>query len=294
MKKFIPILLALFGILYLISSCRPKPIDIDVPPAERKLVVTSQIIPNSFMVVGLSRTFSALESGGHQDTLQDSFLDSVLVENAIVTVTHPAGTDTLYMAAPGIYISLTILLQNYGTYTIRAKDLTTGEEVTAVTELLPRENFDSIQPYLHISGNDSIPYVHYELTDYSTGEDYYVFSYYRKSQDTSAFDVNSYFSQGTNQLAGFDLITDADFDQNGKMVRNRELPTVYPTDTIACTISHITKGYYEFLTAYKRSSSLFNQLSGEPINYPTNVDNGYGYFATHFPDIRIFALEDYW
>ena len=289
MKRFFPILFLLAAL----SSCRPDPIDIDVKPAAEKLVIASQVLPNSIMVVGLTRSFSPLDPGGNEDTLQNDFLDRILVPDAIVTVTHPSGTDTLYMLTPGIYASLNVLLVDYGTYTIHAKDPATGEEVSATTELLPRVYFDSIQPYKQLIAGDSIPFVHFEMTDYGAASDYYVVCYYRKSQDTSAFDLNNYFSRGTNELNSFDLITDTDFDQSGKISRNTQLIDTSPTDTIAVTVSHITKGYYEFLSAYKRSSSLFNQLSGEPINYPTNVQGGYGYFNTHFPDIRLFDLNLY-
>jgi hypothetical protein len=290
-KNIFPLLIIALGAFF---SCRPDPIDIGVAPAPVKLVLTSQVANNSFIFVGLTRSFSALNSGSHEDTLQNSFLDSVLVENAIVTVEHPGGTDTLYMLSPGIYASIAIVLQPNSYYTIHAKDPATNLEVSATTQLLQQITFDSIQPFLNVSGSDSIVNVHYELTDLSAGEDYYVFSYYRKSQDTGSFDLNNFFAQGTNELSGFDLITDQDFDQNGDLIRDREMLTVHPTDTIACTVSHITKGYYEFLTAYKRSNSLFNQLSGEPINYPTNVNGGYGYFATQIPNVQIFAVEDYW
>ncbi|MEO5642427.1 MAG: DUF4249 family protein [Bacteroidia bacterium] len=289
MKYIFPFLAALIFLI----SCQPKPIDIDVPPAEERLVIASQILPNSIMVVGLTRSFSPLDPAGHDDTLQNDFLDRILVADAIVTVTHPSGTDTLYMITPGIYASINVLLVDYGIYTIHAKDPATGLEVTATTELLPRVFFDSIQPYKQVVLGDTVPFVHYELSDYGAASDYYVVCYYRKSQDTSAFDLNSYFSQGTNQLNAFDLITDQDFDVHGKLTRNNQLNDVSNTDTIAVTVSHITKGYYEFLSAYKRSSSLFNQLSGEPINYPTNVEGGYGYFNTHFPEVRIFALINY-
>ncbi len=291
--KNIKYILFVISIATSLYSCRPKPLDIDVKPAEERLVISSQVLPNSVMVVGLTRSFSPLDSQGNSDSIQNSFLDRILVPNAIVTVTHSNGTDTLFMITPGVYASLNILLVDYGSYTLHAKDPATGLEVTATTELLPRVYFDSIQPYKQVVNGDTVPFVHYELTDYGAASDYYVACYYRKSQDTSAFDINNYFSRGSNQLNSFDLITDSDFDQNGKLVRNTQLNDVSNTDTIAVTISHITKGYYEFLTAYKRSSSLFNQLSGEPINYPSNVEGGYGYFMCHFPELRIFELINY-
>lgn len=296
MKRFSSLSLFVYttlGVLFGLSACLPDPIDIGVAPAPVKLVVTSQVVPGQLMVVGLTRSFSALSTGANQDTVSDNFLDSVLVENAIVTVQHPGGTDTLFMVVPGIYASLTVLFSNYGSYTLRAYDPVMNLSITATTQLMPTVAFDSVSPYF-VYNADTTLFIHYELTDLPNEENYYVMNFYRKNQDTSAsFDPNSYFAQGQNQLTAFDLISETDFDQNGRVVRNREMTTVGYTDTIAVTVSHITKGYYEFLTAYKRSGSLINQLTGEPITYPSNVEGGYGYFNAHFPSVRFFELVDY-
>ncbi|MGL5892966.1 MAG: DUF4249 family protein [Bacteroidia bacterium] len=295
MKKYTAyIFAAILALAFSTPSCRPEPIDIGVAPAPVKLVATSQIIPGQVMIVGLTRSFSALSEGANQDTIASSFTDSILVENAIVTVDHPGGTDTLFMIAPGIYVSVTVLLSNYGSYTLRAFDPATNLSITAVTQLMPTIIPDSVTPYFEYQPGDTNLFVYYEMTDFPAEENFYVVNYYRKNSDTSSsFDPNTYFQQGQNQLNGFDLITEADFDQNGRLSRNRELEGIGYNDTIAVTISHITKGYYEFLTAYKRSGSLINQLTGEPINFPTNVQGGYGYFNAHFPSVRIFELVDY-
>ncbi|HEU4716193.1 MAG TPA: DUF4249 domain-containing protein [Bacteroidia bacterium] len=286
-------LLFILPVLFTLSGCVPKPIDIDVPPAPEKLVVAAQVIPNHIMVIGLTHSFSALDSGGNQDTLSNSFINRILVSHAIVTLDHPGGTDTLYQLTPGIYASVNVLLSSYGSYTLHAKDPETGEEIKATTQLLPQIRFDTIIPSIVLAGNDSTVNIHYELTDFPAEENYYVVSYYRKSQDTSAFDIYSYFQQGSNELNTFDLVSDADFDQDGKLSRDKQLPGIGINDTIAVTVANITKGYYEFLTAYKRSGSLFNQLSGEPIDFPTNVEGGYGYFATQFPDVHFYYMSNY-
>jgi hypothetical protein len=284
---------ALLAILFA-ASCTPEPIDIDIAQAPVKLVVTSQVVPGQIMVVGLTRSFSALSNGGNADTISDNFLDSVLVENAIVTVDHPGGTDTLYMITPGIYASINVLLTNYGIYTLRARDVVMNLEITATTQLMPQVVPDSVTPYFEYLTNDTNLFVHYELTDIPGEENFYVVNFYRNNNDTGAsLDPNTYFAQGQNKLTSFDLITDTDFDQNGRLVRNREMTEVGYNDTIAVTVSHISKGYYEFLTAYKRSGSLINQLTGEPINFPSNVQGGYGYFNAHIPTVRIFELPDY-
>jgi Domain of unknown function (DUF4249) len=62
-------------------------------------------------------------------------------------------------------------------------------------------------------------------------------------------------------------------------------------DTLVVALSNIPKDYYEFLSAYKRSGNLFTQLIGEPINLPTNVQGGYGYFAMIRPKLKLVILE---
>lgn len=296
MVKNFSIYIGLAGIAVMscFSSCQPDPIDIGVAPAPVKLVVTSQIIPGQIMIVGLTRSFSALSEGGNADTISTNFLDSVLVSGAVVTVDHPGGTDTLFEILPGLYASISVLLSNYGSYTLHAYDASLDLTITATTQLLPTVSFDSVMPVFTYAQEDTNLFIHYEITDLPNESNYFVVNFYRLNRDSSAsFDPNTYFQQGQNQLTAFDLISDSDFDQNGKLIRDRELTTVGNSDTIAVTLSHITKGYYEFLTAYKRSGSLLNQLTGEPINFPSNVEGGYGYFNAHYPSVRFFNLVDY-
>ena len=73
----------------------------------------------------------------------------------------------------------------------------------------------------------------------------------------------------------------------------RKLHNVKRTDTIAVTLSNISEGYYKFLSTYLKSGNIINQITGEPIDYPTNVNNGYGYFSAHYPDVKIFDLGKY-
>ncbi len=293
MKNIFSLSILTLALVTSMSSCLPDPIDIDVPPAEQKTVVSSQIVPNQIMVVGLSRSFSALSSGANEDSVSDDFLADILIDSALVTVEHPAGLDTLYKLAPGIYASIDVLLVNYGNYTLHVLDYKTGKSVKATTYLSPQVAFDSVAPYFQIANGDTSLYVHYEMRDDQSRQNYYVVNYYRKSQGDSTFDINSYFQRGQNQLNSFDLLSDVDFDGDGYLAKNRELFGIGYNDTIAVTVSNISQGYYEFLSAFKRSGSFVNQLSGEPINYPTNVENGYGYFNAHYPTISFFELVDY-
>jgi hypothetical protein len=276
-------------------GCVPKPIDIDVKAADPKLVLASQVIPNQIMIVSLTRSFSALEGQGIQDddSLNNDFLDKILVENAIVTVTYFGVVDTLYMISPGVYGSINTLQYNYGTYTLYAKDPQTGEEINATTLLIPQVQFDTIYPQVIKNPGDTVIKVNYTFHDDPSAENYYVVNYIRKSNSTSPLDINQVFSQGSNGIIKeFELLDDNSFTNSIYSV-SKELEEASPHDSIAVMLSHISKGYFEYLNAFKKSGAIINQLTGEPINYPTNVNNGYGYFNAYYPSTRIFDLNNY-
>jgi hypothetical protein len=120
-----------------------------------------------------------------------------------------------------------------------------------------------------------------------------VISYYTQTTDTNGLNLNRFFNSGTGQLEDFDLISDKTFENNLYIHTKKLKSEIQPSDTIAVTLSNISEGYFKFLTAYRKSGSLFNQITGEPIDYPTNVVNGYGYFNTYYPDVRVFDLSVY-
>jgi hypothetical protein len=277
-----------------LRSCVPPPIDIDyISPHEPRLTIASQIIPSQVMVVAVTRSFTVLDGASEQDTIPQSFLDSILVEHALVVVKYMGHHDTLTKIAPGLYASLTVLQFNYGTYELYVRDSMTGLEATATSVLLPLVPFDTITPVVTKTPADTTVKAKYEFTDPADVPNWYVVNFFVKknSSNSAGLDMYSYFNSG-NQNTFFELISDKTF--NGTLYSaETELENVTASDTIAVTVSNISEGYFEFLTAFKRSGSLMNQLTGEPINYPTNVKGGYGYFNTHYPDVRIFDLNQY-
>jgi hypothetical protein len=291
MKKYKGILFIISIICMLLSACLPKPIDIGIEPYQPKLVVASQIIPGKTMIVALTKSFSALSNSTQGDTVPAHFLDSVLVSNALVTVSYLGNTDTLWMVTPGIYASINTLQYSYGTYSLYAKDPATGLEISAVSTLLPKVSFDTVYPAItRLPGDTSIK-VKFEFNDLSE-KNWYAINYYVKRHGTG-FDINSIFSVGSNKiLTELELLSDLTFS-DPHYVGETLLSGIGPTDTIAVSIANISEGYFQFLTAYKRAGGLFNQITGEPVNYSSNVINGHGYFNTHYPDVRIFDLHHY-
>ena len=277
----------------MLFGCRPKPIDINIDPHKPKLVVAAQIFPGNIMLVGLTMSFSALSNSTHTDTVSGNFLSNILVKDAFVTVSYSNKTDTLFMLVPGIYASTSILQQDYGFYTLYARDPATGEEVTASSTLLPKVSFDTIYPVVIKTASDTSVSIKYGFTDRPNEDNWFVVNYYLKTNNESTFNLSNYFNQGSSKLLkDFDLLSDKTFEA-GKYSAETLLYGIKATDTIAVSISNVSETYFQFLTARKRSGGFVNTLAGEPINYPTNVKNGYGYFNTHYPDYRIFDLNNY-
>jgi hypothetical protein len=286
-----PLILILSGLA--LHSCTPRPIDVDVPPHETRLVVSSQVIPGSILVVSLTRSFSALSDAKEGDSVKTDFLSTVLVDSAVVTVSYSGQTDTLYGIVPGIYASINTLQQAGTIYTLRVKT-PSGNVVSATSAMLPQVRFDTVYPVLNLSDPGSPVSMHYTIKD-PPGENWYMINYYLKFTDTTkaGLDVNTYFSRGSNKLlSDFELVSDKAYE-GGVITKTTVLPGVRETDTIAVTVSNISKGYFSFLTAYKRTGNFINQLAAEPIDFPTNVNNGLGFFNTHYPDVRYFYLKEH-
>jgi hypothetical protein len=194
-----------------------------------------------------------------------------------------------------VYASINTLQYTYGVYTLHVTDTQTGLEVTSSATLLPKVSFDTVYPILTKNPGDTIVDIYYELSDNVAEENYYVVNYIKKvnSQNSAGIDINQVFSLGSNAFQSyFDLLNDASFT-NGKYNLRKKLETVTRQDSIAVMVSNISKGYYDFLSSFKRSGSVVNLLTGEPINYPSNVEGGYGYFNAHYPNTKYFDLKTY-
>jgi hypothetical protein len=87
-------------VLFLIVSCRPENIDIEVTPLNPKLVVFSHLIPDNAMIIAVTKSFSALESSDSLD------IEDLLVSGAQVSVSTDEGKIDLFEFSPGLYTSL--------------------------------------------------------------------------------------------------------------------------------------------------------------------------------------------
>ncbi|RMG28629.1 MAG: DUF4249 family protein [Bacteroidetes bacterium] len=278
------------------QGCVPEPVEIDIEQAEPRLVVASQMLFQEGVLVHVSKSFGALDfSQEAGDSLTDAFLEQVLVPHARVTLTYKDGTDTLLGIGQGFYLSLSTPMYPHEPYLLEVYDSVSGQQVMARTEVLPPTRwaeldyaFDTTSLQLaDTTFRDTLLQLYAAFEDLP-GESYYMLNVYRLSGgERQTYDLLQLQSGSAVHLYADQLYAGA------SQIRDTlSYPGFRPGDTVAFAISHISRGYYDFQSARQRSgSSLFVNLLQEPVNYPTNVVGGYGYFNLHGPAIEVKVLE---
>ncbi len=288
--------LSMLSIILIAMSCNfsPKPLDIEIDEPTQKLVVSSFLIAPQESAVTLTRSFTALvndDSLNLQDSANQFLLDRLLVNSGSVWIEHGGVNQELSQLAPSIFVSLD-LAHNFGeTYRLYAKDNLTGEEIRAETQLLPQVEIDTLLPVYEIvkALDDTIYSIEVHVYDPPGVTNYYLVTATRLrsyQSDTSNLG-GALTSQSQNNFSVFSDLQYGD----GNLIKFTPPPFANRGDTLVVGLSNITKGYFEFLSAYKRSGNLLSQLAGEPINLPTNVENGYGYFAMIRPKLGLVIMQ---
>ncbi|MCI4669853.1 MAG: DUF4249 domain-containing protein [Bacteroidia bacterium] len=293
MKKYIILLLPII----FLSACIPDPVEIEIPQAETRLVLASQLLFNQGVLVQVSKSFNALtETPTNGDTVEQDFLDLLLVDSARVVLEGPNIQDTLLNLEQGFYLNLgTELLENE-IYRLSVFDSATGLSVFAQTEVLERAEFNSVAYRFREQSIDFQDTVFKDTSfdlfisfDDLEGDNYYMLNLYRISQDGSPQPAENLFTlnQGQPTFTFTDALLSGEtfFD-------TLSYSGIGFGDTVGVALSHISKEYYEFLNARQRSgSSIFAALLGEPVNYPSNVEGGYGFFNLYFPSTEVIVAE---
>jgi hypothetical protein len=280
-------------IFSLLVSCKPNELDIDVPQAEEKLVVASQFLPNNSLAIVISKTFSALKDEMPRiDTTGVIMNEELIIKNARVSLTDGVNTFMLTELSPGTYVSEEIDKIDFQQYHVAIDHPESGLHATAATTMMSDIFFDSVS----VSEQADMQYpvvIHYSFTDKPNEQNWYVVQYILKNKKDDVKDKTNFdyiAKRMLEQQNTFDLYTDGDFS-NGKLTVSRKVKTDEVSDTLAIAVSNITQEYYTFLQAHKRSGLLMNQLRGEVINFPTNIQNGYGFFNLHKPDLRVLEIK---
>ena len=277
------------ALLLLLTSCLPEPIETEIEQAESKIVVSSQVIPGNFMLVTVSRSFSALE-GSYGSDLDQEDLDQFLVKDAIVVLSYADRVDTLVNSpdAPGVYASLLRLEEANQSFELYVYDPKTKESVTARSTMLDRVNLETVTATTSIAPliDDTIYTMKYSFTD-PPEDNWYVVNVF----DPNNLQVNFNFLGNENDQVYTQLVSDKSYD--GSTIEfSSEIIGYDFNDTVTVMFSNISESYFRFLDARQRGVGIISSVTGEPINHPTNVQGGYGYFNTHNPSLTQVVLDE--
>lgn len=277
-------------VLGLFNACIPEPLDIEIPQLEPKIVVASQIVPPDALLISLSKSFSALTD--IEDDSTGEALNQLLIRGASVHLEYDGNRDSLIEIENGFYLALGIDALEGRTYRLTVKD-SSGLEASAQATFMPSMNFDSIAPSIE-RGEDTLIEIEYSLRDLP-GDNWYMVNFYSNlGNEDSTFNVGSILGgENVNGFLGTDLISDDEFAPDGTYKSSATFFGLQDTNVVAVSISNISEEYYNYLVLRERAGNIFSQIVSEPINYPTNVEGGLGFFTLHFPSFEFFDLNDY-
>jgi hypothetical protein len=280
-KRFV--LNFLFGLLLVLSSCLPEPLEVTgIPVVKPQIVVSTQIIPNQSLVVLLTKTFGALDANGDSDP--QALLDQIAVDDATVTIVGPQGSYDLEPLDNGAYGGLFIPFEIGEEYELKVTSESLGE-VSAKTTVKPLVTFDEIKAELYYTGfDDTLAQITYRLIDPSE-KNWYMLNVQQVERNEIQDDL-------LNPGSFTRLLDDAEFGTEIHQETFRVFPRDFiPGDTIAVSLSNISKEYYDFVNLRVENRFSFIEYLSEPINYPSNVEGGKGFFNLYVPDVRFFVLE---
>lgn len=266
-----------------VSGCLPEPLDVDgLPVVKPEIVVSSQMVSDQSIVILLTKTFGALDASDDSDP--EELLQQIAINDAVVTITGPLGTYQLEPLDNGLYGGLPIPFEVGQQYTLNASSEVLGE-VSATTTVKPMVSFDDIKAELIYNGyDDTLAQITYRIQD-PPDRNWYMLNV----QEVERVDV---IENLINPRAFTRVLEDTDFNGQTYQETFRVFPRDFiPGDTIAVSLSNVSKEYYDFISLRLDNRYTFVEYISEPVNYPSNVIGGRGFFNLYIPDFEIFVLE---
>jgi hypothetical protein len=274
------VVLISFGLL----ACIPDPLEVDgIPKVKPQIVVSSQIIPDQSLVVLLTKSFGALDASDDSDP--EALLQQIAVLDAQVFIESSDSRDTLLSLGNGFYGNTLIPFEAGKDYTLIVESASLGS-VTATTQAKPQITFDEIDAQLYFDGfDDTLAQVGFRITD-PPEKNYYMLNALKVELDELQENL-------LNPRDFIRLLNDDEFNGTTYGETFRIFPREFsPGDTLAVYLSNVSKEYYDFIQLRLDNRFSFVEYLAEPINYPSNVKGGLGYFNLYIPDIRFIVLEE--
>lgn len=273
-----------FIFFFLLWSCVPDPLEVqNIPRVSPQIVVSTQMVSDQALIVWLTQTFGALDAS--EDSDPEELLKQLAVNDAVVSISGPSGTDTLKLSKHGFYGGSNLTFEAGKTYELHINSETLGT-VSATTSMQAPVVFEELETSLFYDiYDDTLVQVNYQFRDPPERNRYML--------NVQKLNKEEFEQHVFNPRAHTLLLEDDDF--NDLLYENQlSFPVrgYAPGDTVAVSLSNISEAYYRFLKMRIDSRIGFLEFLSEPVNYPTNVTGGRGFFNLHLPDIRLFILQE--
>jgi hypothetical protein len=283
-KYFKPALLAFLMIGSMgLYSCLPDPLEVDgIPKVKPEIVVSSQIIPDESLVILLTKSFGALDASDDSDP--EALLNQIAVIDAEVILHSHTGTDTLLPLGNGFYGGVIIPFETGIDYTLNVESESLGK-VTATTQVKPQVTFSELEAGLYFDGfDDTLAQVTYKIID-PVEKNWYMLNVLKVEREALQDNL-------LNPRDFTRLMEDTEFNGSAFVETFRVFPQEFTVgDTIAVYISNISHEYFDFVKLRQDNRFSLVEYLSEPLNYPSNVQGGKGFFNLYVPDVRIMVLE---
>lgn len=251
-KIFIPAIL-----ITLLAACNlTKEVEVDLPDYERQPVVEFFLEPGKPLKLLLTQSYGFFEPF---DTSLNSFVDNIVLDSALVTVTHGGRVDTI----PNQYWFDFQSEKFYNYYSPKLVAATVGEEwvlniklkdgrtIEGKTTMLRKQEIDSIVVEFNPK-NDSLARVLTYMTDNPNEV-----NFYRRML---------HYSSLKDSLAQQDFLVDDKLNQTNTIAFGSGYE-LKEGDTVFNTIFHITRDYYDYIVSY----SLAAQGNINPFAQPSQI-----------------------
>lgn len=282
MMKYL-VVVAVSSVLLVAVCCTPDPLEVNnIPSVEPKIVVSSQLIPGQAVAVLLTKTVGALQVNDDQDF--EALIEQIAVTDATVSIADKTGNaQELAYLQSGVYGAANLVLTPGEPYTLHVESPTMGS-VKATTTVQSFRPFATAEAELYFVGNDTLARVNFSIED-PPGKNYYMVNAQRVRR-------SNYEERLINPPLTTVLLSDVARD--GQILSDQF--TVFSRninegDTLALFLASVSEDYYRFAQIRQDTRFGLIEFISEPINYPTNVEGGLGYFNLYVPDGRVFVLE---
>ncbi|MCB0640787.1 MAG: DUF4249 domain-containing protein [Phaeodactylibacter sp.] len=258
MQKWFAIALVLFSVSFVACNLENE-IELELPAYQSKYVVECYLEPGQAFNLLLTRSdayFNAFP------TLDDQFLENILVDDAVVTIKYK---DETHVLQNGLFFNpITFKLFNYSVTDLVPEDYETpfqleiqtpdGNLITAETKLLPVVSIDSVVV--------------------------------QRAQNQDGARVLTYFNDDPNQTNFYrrmlhlnslrDSVPEQDFAVTDRLAEESTFVfgtgyDYFPGDTIYNTLLHISPEYYDFLSSVQGAAGSNGNPFAQPGKIISNV-----------------------